>query len=241
MNFIKKVLEGKIDDLVHLQFQKFSKGVFPNKALIQAKRTAKNLSISTTAEFANDLVLDVAKELKEEKAMVTGAIISTLNLKEIPQYTSVLSDCQVKQFQGVKSFLIKKEFSGNEIINLVEAFPKAFFALTFSSPQTQLKIKPKAPKSGKPSKKDGEAPVADFCKLKTTNENFAKEFIFESTNFKSAIINHTFLIEEIEIPLEAKKTNDFSLMREAGIRIGKIIRESNIDEVSNKKEIPLRA
>jgi hypothetical protein len=241
MNFIKKVLDRNIDGLVHLQFQKFSKGIFPNKAVIHAKKSAKNVSISTTAEFANDLVLDVAKELGENSSLVTGAIISTINLKELPQYSSVLENCQVKQFQGVKSFLIKKEMTGTDLIKIVEAFPKAFFGLSFSSLQTQLKIKPKAPKSGKPSKKDGESPKPDFCKFKTTNETLIQEFIFENSNFKSAQINHTFIIEEIEIPLEAKKTNDFALMREAGVRIGKILRESNIDEVLIKKEIPLRA
>jgi len=39
MNFVKKVFEGNIDESVHLQFQKFSKGEFRNRALIKLKKT----------------------------------------------------------------------------------------------------------------------------------------------------------------------------------------------------------
>ena len=34
MNFIKKLFEHKMDDSVHRQFKRFSKGTFENRALI---------------------------------------------------------------------------------------------------------------------------------------------------------------------------------------------------------------
>ena len=37
MNFIKKIFDGNIDESVHLQFQKFSKGEFRDRALIKAR------------------------------------------------------------------------------------------------------------------------------------------------------------------------------------------------------------
>ena len=41
MNFIKKAVENKVDDSVHLQFQKFSKGEFRNRAIIEAKKSGE--------------------------------------------------------------------------------------------------------------------------------------------------------------------------------------------------------
>lgn len=137
MNFIKKIFDKEIDEQVHLQFQKFSKGEFRNRALINARRTGKKYTISTTAEFANELVKWAAEKLGNEKTQITGAIISTSDLKE------ELDFINIKQFQGVKRYLIDKEMSGEEILSLLERFPKTFFALSFSFGEIQLKIKPK--------------------------------------------------------------------------------------------------
>ena len=44
MNFIKNIFDKKRDALIHLQFQKFSKGEFVNRALIRAKYSAGKYS-----------------------------------------------------------------------------------------------------------------------------------------------------------------------------------------------------
>jgi hypothetical protein len=56
MNFIKKVKDNLFDESVHLQFQKFSRGEFKDRAVILAKNSKGNYSISTTPEFASDLI-----------------------------------------------------------------------------------------------------------------------------------------------------------------------------------------
>ena len=80
MNFIKKIFEGDVDENVHLQFQKFSKGEFRNRALINAKQSKGKYTIVTTAEFANELVREVAKKLGDNKTQIKGAIVSTSDL-----------------------------------------------------------------------------------------------------------------------------------------------------------------
>ncbi len=242
MNFIKKIVDGKTDELVHLQFQKFSRGEFLERAVILAKlQGGGKYSISTTPEFGNELVLDLAEKLGEEKTQVKGAIISTVNLKEIPEYSILLAHAQVKQFQGVKRYIIDVEMSGNEIKSIVESFPKAFFGLSFKTKDSELKIKPKAPKSGKPSSKGEDKPKADFCKLKTTDASLAQSFVFEKPDFKEAEISHTFFIEKIEIPEELKNSKDFAKIREESFRVGKIVRKSKIDGIESKKEIEFKA
>jgi len=235
MNFIKKIVDGKIDNSVHLQFQKFSKGEFRNRAIIEAKNSKGKYTIKTSAEFANELVHAVAEKLSNEKTKITGAIVSTSDL------TGNIDFKDKKQFQGVKRYLIDKEMSGNEIINLLDKFPKTFFALSFSVGDTSLKTKPKAPTSGKPGKEKEDGPKADFCVLKTTDKKIAESFVFEKPNFNTAKINHTFFIDSIVIPDSLKGEKDFAKVREMALRKGRILRKSLIDEEEIKKEFEFEA
>lgn len=235
MNFIKNVVDGRIDESVHLQFQKFSKGEFRNRALIEAKNTGGKYTIKTSAEFANELVKIMAEKIGERKTRVTGVIVSTSDLK------GALTFKEIKQFQGVKKYVLDGEMSGTEILNLLERFPKNFFALSFSAGEDILKIKPKAPKSGKPGSKGEEAPKADFCSLKTGDRDIGKSFIFEKPDFKTAEINHTFFIDKIIIPDELKASNDFALIREKSKRAGRILRKGEIDGQHIKKEYEIEA
>jgi hypothetical protein len=227
MNFIKKIFDGEVDENVHLQFQKFSKGEFQNRALIEAKKTEKGYSIKTSAEFANELVRVVAEKLGDEKTRITGAVVSTQDL------TGELEFKDKKQFQGVKRYLIDNEMSGEEVISLLDKFPKNFFALSFEVGKTKLKIKPKAPKSGKPGK-SGEKPKPDFCRLKTDDKKLGESFVFEKKDFKKAEISHCFFIDGIISP---EGETDFAKIREMAKRKGRIVREAVIDGVEMKKEI----
>ncbi len=225
MNFIKKIADKIFDKNVHLQFQKFSRGNFKNRAQIKAKFTNGRYIVSTTAEFANDMIGDVAKKIMDKKTKVTGIIVTTSDLKGRLDFSSV------SQFQGVKKYSIDKEMTGNEILKILNEFPGAFFALSFKTPdeETEIKIKAKMPKSGKPSTKEEEAPKPDFCKLVTTDEKLGKSFVFERPEFKEADVNHLFKIDEIIVSEELKKEKDFAKIREMAKRKGKIIRVANID------------
>ncbi len=235
MNFIKKVQEKNFDESVHLQFQKFSKGEFRNRALIEAKNSGGNYTIKTSAEFANELVKTLAQKLGNNKTKVTGSIIGTNDLK------GVLDFKKISQFQGVKNYSMEKDMSGSEMVNLIEKFPKNFFALSFSVGEDVLKIKPKAPKSGKPGTKGEDAPKADFCVLKTNDKKLAESFIFENPEFKTAKIAHDFLVDKIEIPTELKNSEDFALIREKSKRVGKILRRADIDGNKSEKYLELAA
>ena len=112
--------------------------------------------------------------------------------------------------------------------------------MSFESGETKLKVKPKAPKSGKPGK-GAEMPKPDFCKLVTTDNNLGASFIFEKTDFKDALVNHTFFIEEMVVPEELKSEKDFSKVREMARRKGRIVRKTIIDEVESEKTIEFEA
>lgn len=218
-SFIGKIFHGTIDELVHLQFQKFSRGSFTDRAMVKAK-SAKIFSVSTTAEYANDLVRIVAHKLGAKSTEVSGVVVSTLNLKDKIPSTGL------KQFMGIKQYVISGSMTGSEIIALVDSAPEAFFALSFSVGDTLLKIKPKAPKSAKPSTSE-KGPKVDFCSLKTSDESLARAILFDAPqNWKSIELNHTFDIREIEIPANAKTPEE---MRKLAKRKGVIVRKSVVD------------
>ncbi|VVB79689.1 Uncharacterised protein [uncultured archaeon] len=237
MNFIKKIVDKKIDGAVHLQFQKFSRGEFRDRAGISAKKVGNKYTINTTAEFANELVVLAAEKLGKAKENVSGVVVTTAELgKEIPYKSK-------SQFQGIKKYAIDGDMSGEEIIKFVKSLPKVFFALSFKFPEGELKIKPKLPKSGKPSSKneDGESKKPDFCKLITTDESIGKSFIFEKPDFKQADIIHTFFINDIVVPTSLKNEKDFAKVREGALRKGKILRIAKIDCSETKKEYEFEA
>lgn len=240
MNFIKKIFDKKVDESVHLQFQKFSRGEFRNRALIEAKNSSGKFTIKTSPEFGNEIIRIGAEKLGDSKTIVNGAIISTNNLKENPEFSELLAHAEVKQFQGVKRFIINKEMNGKEILNFLEKNPKAFFGLSFKTEDFEVKIKDKAPKSGKPGKGDA-APKADFCKLVIKDKEVADSFVFEKSNWKKVFIKHSFFIDKIVIPDELKESKDFALIREQSRRKGKIVREAEIDEESIKNEVEFEA
>ncbi len=242
--FIKKIFEGAgtDDELVHLQFQKFSRGDFKNRAMILAKKLSNKFSINTTPEYANGFIRCLAEKLGETKAAVTGVIISTKDL------TGELDFQDKKQFMGIKKYILEREMSGNEILSLCDKFPNSFVGLSFKTEDSELKVKPKAPKSAKPSTKGEGKPKIDFCKLKTTDEELVKKIIFDEElkmfNFKEVEIGHDFLINEIVVSDELKKEvgNDFEKIRKMAKRKGKIIRRFAIDSGEEiKKEIDFEA
>jgi hypothetical protein len=140
---------------------------------------------------------------------------------------------------GVKQYIIDKEMSGTEILSLCEKLPSSFIGLSFKTSDTELKVKPKAPKSAKPSTKGEEKPKVDFCKLKTSDKNIVEGLVFdeEAKDFDVVEISHDFIIEQIVMPSEeelGEHKGDFAKIREMAKRKGKIVRNLTINE---QKEI----
>jgi len=232
MNFIKKIFDGEIDEKVHVQFRKFSKGEFKDRGLVEIKKSKDGATIKTSFEFANDLVATIAQKI-QGKTHITGAIICTSDLRN--ELGIEIKD--MKQFMGVKNMQIDCEMSKEQILEICERFPAAFVLLSFSVNGTTLKIKPKSPKSAKPSTSDKEA-KADFCSVKTNDMNIVKEFAFDVDAFKHLKIKHAFKIGGIIIPTGEKDPEKIRLLAK---KRGKIIRELDIDGKKIIKEVVLEA
>jgi hypothetical protein len=233
MNFIYKIFKGKVDNDVHLQFQKFSVGTFTDKAIVNVKKAANGqATISTSPEFANEFIKYLAMKLGSEEVNVKGAIITTVDIDADVKFD------KIKQYRGIKQYLINTNLTGERMLKLLEDFPKAFFGLSFKTNDEILTVKAKPPKS-KPGK--DEVPKPNFCKLKTKDLETVKSFIFETDKFKDATFVHDFIVDEIIIPDNLKNEKDYAKIREGALRKGKVIRHTFIDGKKEDQEKELLA
>jgi hypothetical protein len=239
--FINKIFDGKIDDWVHVQFQKFSRGEFQRRAMFKIKNSSGNFTIDTTSEYAKEFVRLMGEKLGSGKALVTGALISALDLEGKFKYE------EKKMAIGVKKYIVNREMTGKEIVDLCDSIPKAFFGLSFKVGDEELKVKDKSPKSAKgassaPKGREDELKI-DFIKLKTSDKKIVESLLFDSEtkDFKKAEVRHDFIITDIVIPSELKNEKDFAKVREMAHRKGKIVRVIDIDGKKVTKEIEFEA
>jgi len=230
---IKEIFSGKYES-VHDEFLKFSRGEFKDKYLIECKKQAGRWAVKTSSEYANFLVRR-GLEIAEGKIYIKGAIISTINIEA--EFIE-----RIKQFMGVKQAVIDGEIESGKLLELIEKYPRAFFALSFSLPDYELKIKARAPKSAKPSASGEKMAKADFCTLKTSNREILREILFDINidSFKEIKIRHTIKINEIIYPKDIKNMKPGDV-RENSKRKGVIIREIDIDGVKRAKEAEFEA
>jgi len=220
---MKKIFEGVFDDEVHANFLKFGRGEYKDKYLLEGKRQAKKWAIKAGAEYANFLVRKCLEKVGGA-VEVKGVIVSTLDLRDEISFEV----SKVKNFQGVRKHVIDGEVEPEQIFALMDKYPKAFFALTFKGDGFVLKIKPKAPASGKPGKNKEDGPVTDFCSLKTEDKGIVDYLFFRVGDFQEVRVNHTINVTDIVYPSnmdELKPTE----VRELAKRKGVVIRTAIVD------------
>ncbi len=228
---IKKIFDGDFDDEIHNDFVKFSRGEFKNKYLIYGKKQAKKRVVKTGAEFANFIVRYFLPKAGKSVA-VTGIISTTLDIAS----EATFPIAKVSQFQGVKKLILKTEVNPQEIIGMMNKYPKAFFALSFKIGDIDVKIKAKPPKAAKANKKDNEGPTADFCVVKTNEENFLNLLFWDiGLDWTEIKISHSLNIDKIVYPKDMTNMKPAEI-REKSKRQGVLIRNINIDNVESSKE-----
>ena len=229
---MKKIFEGVSDNEIHNDFMKFSRGEFKDKYIIEAKKQANKTAIKTTAEFTNSIERICLQSLSGP-TQIKGVIASTTDLSE----ELGLPIKKKSNFQGVRKLEIDTEVDPQKILNLMEKYSKVFFALTFKTNEIDLKVKPKAPTSGKPGKAKEDGPKADFCTLKTNNQKIINELLFDVSNFKELKIKHTINITDIIYPDNMDSLSPKEV-REQAKRKGVVVRNSVVDgnEFVSRKE-----
>lgn len=230
---LAKIFSGECDDEVHIEFIKFGKGIYENRYLIDVKKQKKAWSVKTSAEFANFLVRACLEETEQEVA-VKGVIISTFDIASKAGFQIA----GVKKYLGITQAVIDTTVAPQKILALMNAYPRAFYALSFSTPASALKVKPKAPKSGKPAANGEKEVAANFCSLRTTNAELVKELLFDVPDASEVKIRHTLAINEIVLP---QNVSDTVQLREQAKRKGTITRFVRADGAESKGEVEFEA
>jgi len=227
---MKKIFDGVFDDEVHSAFLKFGRGEYSNKYLLNGKRQASKWAIKTGAEDVNFLVRKCLGKSGEAAIAIKGIIVSTMDLRDEIEFDIV----KAGNFQGIRKLQVNTEIEPAKILAMMEKYPRAFFALSFSGDDFVLKVKAKAPKNAKPGK-DSEGPKAEFCSLKTKDKSIVDELFFRVGDFKEVSVNHAINVESIVYPdnMDDLKPTE---IREQSKRKGKIIRKVIVDGVEKISE-----
>ncbi|MDP3728801.1 MAG: hypothetical protein Q8R18_05100 [bacterium] len=235
MNFIRKITQGKIDEWVQRQFTRYGKGIYENKAVLQMSKGKAQSSISSSFEFSGEFAYQLAETI-QGKTHVTGGVITKQKLTDVEAGVPFAG---MKQFAGVKTYLIDADLTKKQIKDLLTNFPSAMVLLSFKTDEGELKTKVKNPKSTKPSDQESEElPKADFCKFKIKNRDIVEDLAFDvPKDFTKVFIRHTFCITDLEIPKQYEK--DFAAARLHAVRKGKLIREIHLDGKKLVKEYKL--
>lgn len=220
---IKKIFDGVFDNEVHVAFLKFGRGNYRDKYLIEGKKQAKNWAIKTGAEYANFLVRKCLEGVGENVKM-KGVIVSTLDLRDEIEFDLK----KVSNFQGVRKHVVDGEVSKENVLALMEKYPKAFFALSFKNDDFDLKIKAKAPTSGKPGKEKEGGPQADFCSLKTTDKGIVDGLFFDIVDFEKVRVKHEIEVTDIIYPADMANLKPAEI-RELAKRKGVLKRIADVD------------
>lgn len=226
---MKKIFDSIFDEEVHSDFLKFGRGEYKNKYLIEGKKQAKKWAIKTGSEYANFLVRKCLEKI-DGSVDIKGVIISTSDLRDEINFEVK----KVSNFQGVRKHVIESNIESSQILNLMEKYPRVFFALSFSGDDFVLKVKPKGPKSEKKGK-DDECPVTDFCSLKTENSEIVNELFFDVGDFREVFVNHTINVTDIVYPANIESLKPAEI-RELAKRKGTIIRNINADGIKKTSE-----
>ncbi len=236
-SILHTLAQGKNSPEVHEAFIKFSKGRFDNKYLLEVKQQKEQWSIRTGAEYVNFLVQACLAQIRGELA-VSGVIVSTFDLRASSGGFVFDPEEEVKQFMGIKQVKVNTKTTPEKILALMNAHPRAFFALSFSTPTSILKIKAKAPKSMKPTTNGEKKVTPTFCSLKTSDQALVRELTFDAPAAKIISIRHTLCITTIALP---KGVSDPVQVREQAIRKGTIIRVIKADGKEIRKEYAFEA
>jgi hypothetical protein len=228
MTFIKKIIDGNVDDSVHKQFTRFGKGVYGGRAPIGLWKT-KKVKLNSGFEYCNDFV-EFASDLTDMK--FKGIILSKDEIPEMNDIENLGSSASSKlKRKGGKYVYEVNDLSSaqvNEIKDQVYCF-----LLDGEGEGVMVKMKKKLPKPGKSEKKIDDK----FCKMELDEKYLikAKDYFFWDVqgDVKKIKAKHEYQIEEIVMPSGEEK--DFAKVREMAQRKGKIVRKLDVDSKESEK------
>lgn len=221
MNFIKQIFEGKTDDYVHEKFVRYGKGEY-ERALINVKRTSKNIKVKTSYDLSNDM-FRICLDFLKGSADVSGKIIAGFDLQN-----KLGLEAEYTKRGKLHTAELKCKLSKEELEKIWDNFKLEFILLNIKGDNVELKC-------GKSLPKPGGSIKCDFCKASLPAEAL-KEFDLND-KIGEANITHVYVINELAVPKEYE--NDFEKARIHAKRKGFLIRKAVVDGKEEEKKVVL--
>lgn len=224
--WIKDAIEGKQE--AHKYFLRFGKGNYPGRGLL--KIDTSRLSINGSFENVNSLIIWLSQQ---SKLKVSGKILSKSEIDNLIEKTGLkIISKKAKRERAIFEYSVEGEC--NDLTELGKAV--YFFLLDAKSNGYEFKCKKNLPRPGKSSELKIDEKFFSLHFDNSFASSFKKEFLFDIPEGKKISISHDIIINDIIIPKELAKINDFAKIREEAKRKGKIIRKANVDGKEILKE-----
>ena len=196
INFIKNIVNNKIDDSTHYAFTRYGCGEYA-KDEFKVKKSSKEIKIWAGFEYTNTL-LKFITTLCEGKIDINGVIITQEDLE--PTLNKFKLDFTTKDKRGMRGlkkteYSIEGSISKDDLLKLIDQLFKFYLFLDIKQSKREYKIKKKAvPKIGKETAKFVNA-IFELSDEKAIKDEFL--FDIDVKDFKEISIFHTYNIEEI--------------------------------------------
>jgi len=208
---IKKIFQNKIDNLLHLQFVRFSRGIFENRAIVNISRNGK-IKISGTYDVASDI------------ALFAAFLAKRINFSGI-----LISREEIMEFKGEKKRgLFVYELNQSITYEQLEKISKNAFAMLFDCSEEGISLKTKKTLP-KPSPKSAGKVKDKFCVAQLDIKFWPlvkEEFLFDLPEGKKYYISNKYEINELILPENEKDSEKLRLLTK---RKGKVTRKSIVD------------
>jgi hypothetical protein len=250
LNWIAKIIEGKLDEFVHAKFVKYGMGTYPGPR-IHLSISKSKISFKADLDLEKIFLRGYLTTAPEGTHKVSGLIESYNDRQDDFASLRMPLSWKTAKKKGATTYKAKlKEVAPLEDIReIVEKDgPTTFFLLSMSprdgSKPWKIKTKtsyPKAPKGGEDEKseKPPNFVVGAFANTPETFEYTINETLHDfrdqvNEKTKKVMIRHEIVIEDIEIPEDDSLS--FSQKRKLAKKRGKLIRTVNMDGQDFQKE-----
>ncbi|MFP4189514.1 MAG: hypothetical protein ACLFSL_00580 [Candidatus Woesearchaeota archaeon] len=227
INFMKKIYEGKPDELTHAKFTRFGIGRFEREEMT-IKIMGNKIKVQTGPEYV-DVLLRILAHIAKEDLNITGRVVSTKDVEERIKNNGL----EITKKRG-KKYDVEGSRSPEEFKKLLDDMSDCFLLFKANSGKNKIKTGQSLPKPGKLIEKFA---TGEFSK--DSLDMIKEEFLFDTESFvKEAKFKHTYVIENIIVDESLIETDPKRARLEAK-RKGKVIRECTIDGESYVKEYAL--
>jgi len=227
MNFIKKIFEKQVDEKVHAKFVRYSLGEFEKEPFVI--KAGGKIQIAAGFEYL-DVMYELVAGLVTEEVELNGVIVSKENIVE--ELASL--NIEPAKITG-KKYTIKTVVPPDTFKGFVERFNKYSLLINVKSGDYVVSSGKSVPKPGKL--------VEGFVKAKFPKSDLdliKNEFLFDDEgDFKVASIKHTYVITDVKIDDKLVEEDPLKA-RLAAVRVGKIVRERNIDGKVSTSEADMK-